>query len=524
MGDHSVRYARAGEYLPFHYGERVLWEKVPDTIRVLYPPMPKAGLDNVPKALERAVERPVGCYPLSAQLKPGMRVTICFPDLSVPMPCCCLPDVRQPLLEALVEKLTTAGITDLQLIAATGLNRRLTAAELSRVVGPKIFDSFYPDRLRSHDAEDPDSVYLGKTDEGEIVELNHRVGTSDLLLYLGLNYAGFGGGYRPILTGLATYRSARFHHNPECLLRSDSHVRAPESVVGQIVRRMGRLASNNVNIFKIEVSLGTPKLHSWLDLPRRSSVMSVPDQLRFHGERKLLDLLPRSIARRFQSGLCGKYPVTSIRAGKPEALLTAEAEPDVEDDVVPVEGQADVLLLGLPSVGPFNLGSCMNPVLVHNLAAGYVFGLHTGIPLVRRGGVMIVTHPLEKRFDQVEHPSYVGFYERVLADTRDPFVMHRWHEEEFAEDERYLEAYREGQAYHPVHPFLAWYWGVFATEYLSRVIVVKPVDRAVAQRLDWYPAASLAEGFAAAKSILNRTNISTIYFRCPPLFVADVQA
>jgi len=523
MADHSVRYARAGEYLPFYYGERVLWEKVPETTRVLYPPAPKPGLDNLKKALERACERPVGCYPLSAQLKPGMRVTICFPDLSVPMPVCCLPDVRQPLLEALVQQVTAAGVTDLQLIAATGLNRRLGPAELRRIVGPDIFDSFYPDRLFSHDAEDADSVYLGKTDEGEIVEVNHRVGRSDLLLYLGLNYAGFGGGYRPILTGLTTYRSASFHHNPECLLRSDSFPRGPGSVVGQILRRMGRLANNNVNIFKIEVTLGTPRLNAWLDLPRRPTAMSLSDRLRFHGERKVLDLLPRSIARKFQSGVCGRYPVTRIRAGKPEPLFDAEVDTEAEDDVIPVESQADVLLVGLPSVGPFNVSSYMNPVLVYNLAAGYLFNLHTGKPLVRRGGVMMVTYPLEKRFDQLEHPSYAGFYDRVLADTRDPFVMHRWHEEEFAENETYLEAYREGQAYHPVHPFVAWYWGVFATEYLSRVIVVRPVDRAVADRLDWYPASSLAEAFAAARSMLNRTNISTIYFRCPPLFLADVQ-
>ncbi len=523
MGDRSVQYARAGECLPFHYGERVLWEKIPDTTRVLRAPAPKAGIDNLPKALERAVERPVGCYPLSAQLKAGMRVTVCFPDLATPLPVSCLPDVRQPLLEAVVERLTAARITDFHLIAATGLNRRLTAAELRRIVGPKVFDAFYPDRLYCHDAEDPDSVYLGKTDEGEIVELNHRAATSDLLLHIGLNQAGFGRGYRPILTGLATYRSARFHHNPECLLRSDPHPRVPGSVVGQILRRMGRLASNNVNIFKIEVSLGTPRIDAWLDLSRRSAGMSLPDRLRFHASRKILDLLPRSAARRIQSGVCGKYPVSHIRAGKAEALLDAEIDPEAQDEVVAVEGQADVLLIGLPSIGPFNVNSCMNPVLAYNMAAGYLFNQHTGKPLVRRGGVMIVTHPLEKRFDPIQHPCYAGFYDRVLADTRDPFVMHRWHEEEFAEDEAYLEAYREGHAYHPAHPFIAWYWGVFATQYLARIIVVRPLDRAVADRLDWYPAGSVAEAFAAAKSMLNRSNLSTIYLRCPPLFLADVR-
>ena len=40
-----------------------------------------------------------------------------------------------------------------------------------------------------------------------------------------------------------------------------------------------------------------------------------------------------------------------------------------------VEGQTDILTMGLPYVGPYNVNSVMNPVLVACLGLGYFFNL-----------------------------------------------------------------------------------------------------------------------------------------------------
>jgi len=98
----------------------------------------------------------------------------------------------------------------------------------------------------------------------------------------------------------------------------------------------------------------------------------------------------------------------------------------------------------------------MNPVLVVNLAAGYLFNMNLGKPLVRRSGVLIVTNPLRRQFDAATHPSYEEFFDRVLAEALDPYLIQN-HEEEFAANETYIEAYRNSFAFHPVHPFYAWY-------------------------------------------------------------------
>ncbi len=72
------------------------------------------------------------------------------------------------MLEVVLELLADAGVDDIHLVIAICLHRRMTDAEVKRMVGPNIFDAYYPDRLYNHDAEDPDGlVTLGTTAHGE---------------------------------------------------------------------------------------------------------------------------------------------------------------------------------------------------------------------------------------------------------------------------------------------------------------------------------------------------------------------
>ena len=104
----------------------------------------------------------------------------------------------------------------------------------------------------------------------------------------------------------------------------------------------------------------------------------------------------------------------------------------------------------------------MNPILVMCPALGYFFNLYRGKPLVREGGVLIMSHPTPWEFHPVHHPSYIDFFEQVLAETTDPVEIEKTYEESFAEDEWYRHLYRTSYAYHGVHPFYMWYWGAHA--------------------------------------------------------------
>ncbi|MGH2671298.1 MAG: lactate racemase domain-containing protein, partial [bacterium] len=173
----------------FHKGEGFGLERLPVGSRVVYPPEPTKALADPDGAVRQALLNPVGTDPLPALLRPGMRLTVAFDDISLPLPPMKAPDNRQRVIEAVLDMAAAAGVDDVELISALALHRRMTDAELRHAVGKRVFDAFAPQGLLyNHDAEDPDGMLLvGHTDEGERVEINKRAATSDLLVYVNIN-------------------------------------------------------------------------------------------------------------------------------------------------------------------------------------------------------------------------------------------------------------------------------------------------------------------------------------------------
>src|SRR5512135_2120635 len=126
-------------------------EDLPIGTKVVYPRPPIEGLPNVKAAIRWAINHPEGCDPLHARLRPGMKVTIALDDISLPLPPMRTPDVRQQVLEVVLELLADSGVDDVHLVVAIALHRRMTEEEMKRMVGRKIFDAFHPDRYYNHD-------------------------------------------------------------------------------------------------------------------------------------------------------------------------------------------------------------------------------------------------------------------------------------------------------------------------------------------------------------------------------------
>ena len=188
--------------------------------------------------------------------------------------------------------------------------------------------------------------------------------------------------------------------------------------------------------------------------------------------------------------------------------------------LVAVEGQTDVLTMGLPYICPYNVNSVMNPILVMCLGLGYFFNLYRGRPLVREGGVLIMTHPTPWEFHPVHHPSYIDFFEQVLSETTDPVEIEAKYEKSFAEDEWYRHLYRTSYAYHGVHPFYMWYWGSHALQHLGGVIIVGGDVKAV-RRLGFKPASTLQDAFEMATDVVGPQPTVT-HLHDPPILLADV--
>ncbi len=159
----------------FWHGEGYRLERLPTGSRVVYPPEARPALDDPVGAIQEALENPLGdSEPLSALLRSGMRHTIAFDDISLPLPPMRRPDIRQVVVEQVLDAEASACVDDVVLIAALALHRRMTEAELRHALGDRVYDAFAPhDLLRQHDAEDPSElVHLGVTDQDEDVEIS----------------------------------------------------------------------------------------------------------------------------------------------------------------------------------------------------------------------------------------------------------------------------------------------------------------------------------------------------------------
>ena len=507
-----------------HYGEGFKYERFPRGTRVIYPPPP---LDPVPDrraAIEHAIDHPLESDPLDARLRAGMKVTIAFDDLSLPLPPMVLPDIRQTVMELLLERLDRAGVDDIHLVAAIGLHRFMEDGELRRALGREVFERFRPDRLYNYDAEDPEgNVHLGKTEEGEDVEVLRRAVESDLLIYVNINLTSMDGGPKSLTTGISTYKSIRHHHIPHALMGAKSIMDPSHSTFHDSLRRIHKRIMEHVNLFTIETTLNSATFPGWLGhLQKNESAWSLWDRLNFAVSRHSLPLMPYALRRKIFMGIYSPYGMTGVAAGKSEPVHEQTIRSIHGQQVVEVDGQSDVMVMGIDYLGPYDVHSHMNPLLVWSMGLGYIFNMYIGKPLVRKGGVVILYHPLERRFDPVYHPSYIDFYDEILPQTREPDEIHKRFEEEYATHPRYIDLYRNHHAYHGVHPLYMWTWGVYAMKHLAKVIAVAPKDRAVTERMGIEPAENLDEAIRMAADATG-PDPSISYFHFPPLFLAHVR-
>jgi hypothetical protein len=510
----------------FWHGEGFRLERLPVGSRVIYPPEPVAPLADPEAAIRQALEHPVGdSAALSALLHPGSKLTIAFDDISLPLPPMRPPDVRQRVIEAVLDTAAAAGVDDVVLIAALALHRRMTDDELRHALGSRVFDAFAPHGLLlQHDAEDPSGlVHLGMTGQGEDVEINRRAAESDVLVYVNINLVAMDGGHKSVATGLASYKSIRHHHNVRTMQHSRSFMDRHNSELHTSNWRMGQLiAKAGVKIFQIETTLNLDTFPSQFGfLQKREWEWSLKDRAAFHTTRAALDRTPPAMARQIFQSIRSPHALTSVQAGEVEAVHDLTLANVHRQQLVEVQGQADILTMGLPYISPYNVNSILNPILVACLGLGYFFNLYRGKPLVREGGVCIMSHPTPWAFNPVHHPSYIDFFEQVLAETTDPIEIEAKFEESFATDPWYIHLYRTSYAYHGVHPFYMWYWCAHALQHLGQVIIVGG-DRAAVRRLGFKPASTLADALEMAEDVVGRDPTIT-HVHNPPLFISDVR-
>jgi nickel-dependent lactate racemase len=234
------------------YGREGLWIELPDDNVTVVEPRFVPGLPDDTEAIRSALREPIGMPPLRDLMKPDDTVAIVFSDITRPQP-------RQRMLPVLLEEIGHVPPENIVLINALGTHRPNTEEELTEMLGREIVES-YP--IVQHDAWDKGNmVYLGPTSFGHETYINGVYMGARVKILTGFIephfFAGFSGGPKAVLPGLADERSVLGNHDAEMI----GHPRATWGVTegNPIWEEMREMAAKTEPIFLLNVTLNKNK-------------------------------------------------------------------------------------------------------------------------------------------------------------------------------------------------------------------------------------------------------------------------
>ncbi|MDQ3940058.1 MAG: lactate racemase domain-containing protein [Actinomycetota bacterium] len=438
------------------FGDRFITARFPDHTQVVSSGV-AAALEptyDLPAAVSSALTQPLDGPPLRERVRPGSKVTVAFDDATVP----CYVPLWSTALPIITSALESGGVRteDISFVCANALHRRLTHDELARLIDED-FVAQHGDRLTCHDAEDEvRMVSLGRTPSGHHVDLNRAVFESDLTVYLNCStMRAFSGGWKSICVGLSSYRSIHHHHTPDIMSMSLDRNRMHE-----ILDEMGALVTGELGedrIFKIETVMANPlALHEMYGGTVSATRSKVIEKLRV-------------------------------------------AQPPRRDLV---DEPADVVVYGIPDWSPYAAFSHGNPILdLISTGLGYLGGMIQAVG--KPGCTVVLATPCPERWDDLHHASYREVWERVLPETRDPDEARRVFEPEFARRDDYIEKYRRGFSFHPVHAIMALY-PLKRLRHAGRVIVAGADDPSVPRHCGFETATDVETALDMAAEIHGR--------------------
>lgn len=177
-------------------------------LQVIDPPC-KPVEKPVEELIEKALDNPIGTSRLEEMVTGSDHVTIIVNDHTRPGP-------NAQLVAALVKRLNGAGVPDEQIcfVIATGSHRASTEEELDKILGTE-----YHRRIQTynHDCRDGEHVMIGETKSGLPVWVDKRVAEASFIITTGLiaphAAAGFSGGRKSIVPGVAGIETLHIHHS-----------------------------------------------------------------------------------------------------------------------------------------------------------------------------------------------------------------------------------------------------------------------------------------------------------------------
>ncbi|MDE0310081.1 MAG: lactate racemase domain-containing protein [Acidiferrobacterales bacterium] len=409
--------------------------------------------------IKQALKDPVGSAPLKELARRGMTVAIGFDDPTRP------PLPWQTIIPMVIDELTGCGVRDkdICLICANGAHRKWRREELRNFLGAPLFDRFWPSgQVINHDCQDRNELsYLGRTDRGTYVEHNRRFVEADLSIYVGTVSATYVGGYSGTgaVTGLASAESLASHH-------AHRFWHSPKSTTGDHRTMMYRGVKAQVHDF-MEQAMGKRVFYV-------NSIVGVGGKIAgvYAGYSPQLEAPCWDLADSFS-----RYP-------SPQADIMVIGMSDWF-----AYGEADNTLIA--AIG------CLNPPRIW-----------LNRPVLREGGVVIGLNPSTGQIDPTMYPSYQEVID--LYDRHHDISELQQYELEISSKPKYLDLYRNGNSYHPRHPFWLMYIGHYTLQRASAVIMSGTENPGAFRKLGITPAKDFDHAWKIATSICGDKPVTVI--------------
>ena len=160
--------------------------------------------------VKNALQNPIGTPTLSVMAEGKQNVVIIASDHTRPVP----SKIIIPQMLAEIRK--GAPSADITILISTGCHRDTTKEELVGKFGQEIVDS---EKIVIHNCDTSELVYCGKLPSGGELILNKMAMEADLLVAEGFIephfFAGFSGGRKSVLPGVASRKTVIYNHNAE---------------------------------------------------------------------------------------------------------------------------------------------------------------------------------------------------------------------------------------------------------------------------------------------------------------------
>jgi lactate racemase len=194
------------------YGQGHLPVELPDGLTTIIEPTHTSGLADERGAVLAALEKPIAARPLREWVQPGSRVCIVFTDITRATP-------NERLIPWLLDYLAGVPRENITLLNGVGTHRPNSRAEFEQMLTPAVVQNF---QVVNHEAEDPGAlVEVGTTRDGTPALLSRRFVEADVRIVTGFIephfFAGFSGGPKGIMPGIAGLKTVMSNHGAENL-------------------------------------------------------------------------------------------------------------------------------------------------------------------------------------------------------------------------------------------------------------------------------------------------------------------